>query len=158
MGSYASSSDVADRLPGRALSNDPASQPTLDTIDTWILQAEARVKGALAASQISAGSLSADGVLILKTVVVDFVEGVTRRAMGATGGVDNSDEGQAALEAFATVIKDIQANRTIWEATLTGGNASSATRNLRGHVLDNQDSKTIAAGDFAPTFTKGGAF
>ena len=158
MGAYASSSDVADRLPGRVLTNDSTSQPTLDNVDTWILQAEARVNGALAAAQISIGSLSADGRLIIKTIILDIAEGVTRKAMASAGGIDDSTEGQAAIEAFAVIIKDIRANRTDWEATLTGGTASSATRGLRGHALDNQDGKTIADGDFAPVFTRDETF
>lgn len=154
MGTYASYSDVAARLPYRTIG--ASSKPTSTQVEQWITEAEAMLTGALARAGISY-PVTGGGAEIMKSWAADFAEGRTRQAYAAAGGDGGNDDGKDLIEAFRDLVRvQIPGDPPGFEAMLWTA-SSSTTRRLRGHVLDNADGLTISDGDFAPTFTKSDA-
>lgn len=150
MGTYANSSDVAARVPYRKI--DATSDPTDVQVEQWITAAEAKLTGVLAAGQATTPVINANGIEIVKSWVTDYAEGRVRMAYAATGDGSN-DDGKDLVEGFENLLTAIRADTAGFDAELSGGTSTDSSRTMRGHVLDNSDGKTIAAGDFAPTFT-----
>lgn len=156
MGSYAASSDVTARIPARPIGT--TSAPSTTNIDSWITGAEAKINGKLAALGISTPIANATGIAILKEWVCDYAEGRARMALAAGAGDGTNDDGKDLVEGFHKWLDTLNDNPAAVLAELTGGSTSSSTRLMRGYVTDNDDGKTIAAGDFDPVFDRDEVF
>jgi len=157
MGTYASSSDVTARIPTRPVGT--SSAPSTTNIDAWIAGAEAKLAGRLSAAGIAVPVTNADGILILREWICDYAQG---RALMAIGGGSDEDPsytaGVALVRGYQEWLDTISQDPAGTEAELNGGSSSSSNRLMRGYAIDNADSKTIAAGDFDPTFTRDEVF
>lgn len=153
--SYATTSDVQARDPYRTIS--VGSKPSEAQVTAWITETEALLNSSLRAAQIYSDSFGADALAILKSWTVDRVSGLVRMAYAAAGGDGANKDGQDLVDAFAALLKEIRMSSSFYGAMLLQGSAPDAARRLRGYVLDNIDDQTVAAGDFAPTFTKSAA-
>jgi hypothetical protein len=72
-------------------------------------------------------------------------------AFAAAGGDPSNNAGSDQLEKFNDRLTEILNNPQRYAMILGGGAGTSASRQLRSHVLDNQDGKTAA--DYEPTFS-----
>lgn len=156
MSSYATVADVQARVPYRTIG--ASTQPSTSQVQAWLDEAEAVLNGALKASELPAPYTDADAKKILGMAVADYAEGRLRLAYASAGGAEENQDGQKRVDAFRAAVESIVDEPSRWGAMLGGGTAPASARRIRGHVLDNQDGKTIAAGDFAPTFTRGEQF
>lgn len=154
MGTYASTSDIAARLPYRTI--DSNSKPTSTQVGQWITEAEAMLTAALDTCQITTPVTNSNGIELLKSWACDYAEGRTRMAYANSGGDGGNDDGKDLIENFKELIDKILDNPTMYSAMFNAGDAEASSRRVRGYVLDNDDSVSISNGDFEPTFTKSG--
>jgi len=157
MGTYASASNVQARLPGSSRTIGASTDPSTTDVNEYIADAEALLTGALDAAQIDTPVTSTTGTAILQAWVTDYAEARTRKAWASAGGDGGNDDGRDELERFDERLKDITDNPQKYEAMLTGG-AATNSKQVRSYTLDNQDGKTIEAGDFDPIFERDDAF
>ena len=150
---YAGTGDVLKRLPYRDI--DANSKVSTTDIQTWLDEGEEELNARLQAAQLPAPYTAAAQKTILRRFLVDYVEGRVRAAYASAGGDGGNDDGQKLLDGWTEVLEDIVTNPTRGGEILGSGSAPSGSRRMRGYVLDNDDSKTIADGDFAPTFETG---
>lgn len=156
---YADLEAVRGRLPWRTINT--TSRPSQARVQSWLDEAQALLNGALAAGGLPApyadGSSAATQ---LGVWVVDYVEARVKNAYGADGERDFvTGEGDEAIAAFNDRLDDILKRPAVYGAMLgTVSAAPDSARRLRSHVLDNSDGESIAAGDFAPAFTKSEVF
>lgn len=154
MGTYASLSELKGRLAYRAQHITDTSEPNNTDINLWINEAEAALTAAIAAGQGTTPITNANGILLMKQWALMYVEGRTRMAFASAGGDGDNDDGKDLIEKFEDLIDKILDNPSRYDAMLSGGDAAETTRHLRGHVLDNQDNKSVANGDYLPEWTK----
>lgn len=157
MGDWAVVADVEARLQWLGAFS-ASTRPTSTQVGTWIDDAEALVRNELRAAGVgvtfSAGS---DAARELKRVVLDYVEGYVRQARDATGLDEPNDDGLVQLDRFEKWIDDLRRNPDRVSAKLEGATSSDAMQ-VRSYWTSGRDGKSIAAGDFEPTFKKGGVF
>lgn len=151
MGTYVSNSQIAAHLPYRTFGS--STSPSTTDIDNWIDEAEALLEGALAASQIATPITSTAGVKIMRAWLTGAIVGTVRMSFAAAGGDPNNQAGESQIEKFNERLTDILNRPQIYQQQLGGGAGTSASRQIRSYVTDNTDSKTLADGDFDPTFT-----
>lgn len=149
MTTYAASTDVQARIPGRTIS--ASTSPSTTQVTAYITEGEAMLTGALKGAQISTPITDSDGEAIMKAWAVDYAEGRCRQAWASAGGDGANDDGQQLLDNFKALLDDIAKFPQKYEAMLTGG-AATNSRYCRSYVLDNEDDKTISDGDFDPVF------
>lgn len=149
MGDYATYANVQPRVAGRTLSG--SSEPTSTEVTVWCTAAEHMLRGALGAAGISLPDVGSSGGLILTEWIAGYGEGRTRLAWDAT---TQSGDGQALVDAFYELIDKIADNAAFYDGMLNGGDSGESSRRVRGYVLDNDDDKTIAGGDFDPQFDR----
>lgn len=152
---YAESTDVQARLPGRTIS--ATSKPSDDDVTGWCVEADALIDGALAAytNLTVPVTLPDRATVILKSWALLYAEGHTRMAFATGGGDGTNVDGKDLVEQFEAKLEWVRTHPQQAEAALSAtGSASSSTRRMRGYVIDNNDGKSVGAGDFAPTFTK----
>ncbi len=153
MGLYAKSADVEARVPYRpALTSD--SDPSVEMVDQWIKEAEAKMNGRLRSVGIGLPITDTDGVEILRMWITDYAEGRLRKSYAAAGGDADNEDGQELIDRFDETLNTIANDWAGTAAMLNAGGASDSNRVIRGNVLDNADGKTISGGDFAPEFQK----
>jgi hypothetical protein len=153
MTTYATSGDVQARVPYRDIT--ATSKPSSDDVSGWINEAEAMLTAALRSSGISVPITAAEGLLLMRSWVLDYPIALVKMAYASAGGDGANEDGQAEMKRFEERIAAIESDPARHEAMLTGSSSSDSTRRIRGHVLDNADDKTIDNGDFAPEFEKG---
>lgn len=153
MSTYSSASNVQLRIPYRSIGS--GTTPSTTTVESWLVFAEAKLHGVLAAGEISTPIVTSDGIEIMSGWVEDYAEGRTRKAYASADGDGGNPDGQDLLDNFEAVLKDILAKPTLYEAMLVGVSSSgSQARRLRCYQVDNTDGKSVAAGDFDPQFEK----
>ena len=155
MGTYATYSDVGARTPARTI--DATSMPTATQVSAWVDEGEALLGGALSAGQITIPITDASGIKLMRSWTCDYAEAHLRMAWASTAN-DGNPDGQQLLDRFNATIDDIYSHPSRYQASLWSGASSESTRRVRGYVLDNDDSKSITNGDFAPEFEKGDVF
>lgn len=106
--------------------------------------------GALLGSGINVPAAGTDGGLILTEWVVDYAEGRVRMAWDVR---EDSTDKQSKVDDFNELLDKIADNPAYYDAMLNGGSAGETSLRVRGYVLDNEDQKSIANGDFDPEFT-----
>ena len=153
MGTWAAYTDVAARIPYRTIGT--SSKPTSTQVEAYITQAEHALEGALLAGGCTLPGGSDDGADVMAMWVLDYAEGMTRQAYAAAGGDGGNDDGQDLIDRFLGLLDKIRENPSWYDALLNGGDSGDSARRCLGYVLDNADEKTIADGDFDPTFTTG---
>ncbi|MAB56166.1 MAG: hypothetical protein CL524_01315 [Aequorivita sp.] len=151
MGTYVSTSQLAAHMPYRTF--DSNTSPSTTDLGNWIDEAEAVLEGTLNAAQISTPITAAAGVKIMRSWLTDACVGITRMAFANAGGDPNNTAGQSQIEKFNQLLSDILNRPQIYAQMLGGGAGTTASRQIRSYVTDNDDSKTISGGDFDPTFT-----
>lgn len=156
MGTYASTSDVTARLPGRTFG--ASTSPSTTDISGWIDTAEARLESALASVGITVPVTATRGIEVLKELAIDYAEGRVRRGLASAGGDADNEDGQDLITRFNDAIASIEGNPAGWSAIVEGGSASDTTRRVRSHTLDHPDGSTVSAGDFDPVFTRAEKF
>lgn len=154
MSSYGQLSDVRGRLPHRTI--DASTLPSQASVQAWLDEAEDLINGTLQAGGLPAPYTAQQATRILGMVATDYAEGRYRNAYASAAGEGTDPKGEELLRQFQTTLADMRRNQAEWGAVLAGGVGPDSARMVRGHVLDNRDGQTVAAGDFAPTFTKGG--
>lgn len=152
---YAQVSDVQARNPYRVI--DGSSKPTTTQVDTWILEAEALLHGALNAGQCVTPITGGDGIKLMRSWACDYAEGHVRQAYAAAGGDGNNDDGKDLLERFDARLQDILDNPARYSSMLNGGSAASGTSHFRSHITDDVDGRTRDDDGFQPAFTKADA-
>jgi hypothetical protein len=125
-------------------------------VEKWIEEAEALLNNCLNAANIATPITNSNGRIELGKIVSDHVEGRIRMLLAAAGGDGDNDDGQVLAAVLALVCDDIRDNQVWWGDKLASG--SGGARQLFGHPTDDVDGRTIAAGDFAPKFTKDDVF
>jgi hypothetical protein len=156
VGTYVSNAQIAAKLPYRNFT--ASTKPSTTDIDNWIDEVEALMEGALDAAQITTPVTSTKGVKIVRSWVSEAVIGTVRMAFAHSGGDPNNEAGQHQIEAFNERLTEIMNNPQRFQMQLTGGAGSESTRQIRSHVTDHPDGKTIGAGDFEPVFNTGSKF
>lgn len=154
MSTYGLLSDVRGRLPHRTI--DASSQPAQADVQAWLDEAEDMINGTLQAGGLPAPYTAQQATRILGIVATDYAEGRYRNAYAAAAGEGTDPRGEELLRLFRETVADMRRNPGEWGAVLAGGAGPDSARQVRGHVLDNRDGLTVAGGDFAPTFSKGG--
>ncbi len=152
MSTYATYSDVAARNPYHTV--DASSKPSADDVSGWVTDAENALHGALNGVSIATPITNTGGVALMKLWVIDYVAGLVKEAYANATGDSSNEDGRSQIDKFWDRLDDIADNGSVYDEKLTGGAAGDSSRKTRFYVLDNNDGKTIAAGDFAPTFTK----
>lgn len=152
MGVYAVVADVAARLSGRVI--DATTSPSDTNVSDWIDQTEALVIGELKAAGFAIGTLAGEPAEILKDKIVVRVVGITERAYSS--GTDfEGDVGSDLIEEFEEFLILIRNDPARIALMLDLSNATStSTSSFKAYVTENDDSKTIEGGDFAPTLTR----
>ncbi len=148
---YATLSDVQGRVPSRTLS--ATTKPDTSRVQAWLDEAERMLNQALLAAELPAPYTTAGATAILGVWVTDYAEGRVRIAFANAGGDGGNDDGERLIESFNDRLSDILTRPTFYGAWLAGGSSPAAANRVRAYVTDNTDGKSIAAGDFAPTFT-----
>lgn len=147
MGTYATTSDLQARLAGRTFS--ASSKPTLTQIGDWITTGESMISAALKSAQVSTPVTDSDGIQLVKSLVLDYVEGRTRIAV-ASGAVDEQDAiGLQMVKDFSALCLTIGQGEgaALWAQMMGQGGQGSGSCAVRSHVLANDDDE-----DFEPTF------
>lgn len=154
MPTWSSFTDVQKRLAGRTI--DTTNEPTQDTVDAWLVDAETDLTTYLAAGGVTAADADTNGQVWLKKWAVNYAEGLFRRAQAATGGDGGNDDGTDKIAEFEEMLEKIANNPDRFGALLLGGlgSAPDSTRRLRSHILDHPDGDSVSAGDFDPEFTR----
>lgn len=154
MSTWAAVSDVQARLTYQTISS--SSKPTTTQVQSWLDEAEAHLRGALSAAGLPTSyTAGGDAAIMLKTWATDYAEGRCRLAWASSEGSDDNQDGVAVVEEFNRRIADIMDRPSRYGELLGAGSAPTNSRRIRAHVTNHPDGKTIAAGDFAPTFTTG---
>ena len=156
---YAQVKDVEARLSSFPLEGGKFTkntEPTVDHVARWLCEYEAKLNACLYGVGLPAPYSSKHALYVLGVIVATAVEGRVRQVYAAARG-GGDDDGQEQLQAFKDACKDIRENQSYWADAL-GEGTQVADRNADGYVLNNNDGKSIGAGDFAPTFTKGMVF
>lgn len=152
MATYATITDIRARLPYRDI--DATSTPTETQALAWLDEAEALANGCLQGGQLPAPYTSTQAKLILKSKVLDYVEGHLRNAHATAGGDGTNDDGNEKLELFQTWLDDVKLRPTMWGSILGEGAGPASARRVRSYIRGNADGKSVTDGDFEPQFTK----
>lgn len=147
MGTYAASSDVAERLPYRTI--DANSKPTTTAVGKWIDQAEAELTGVLDSAQITTPVTNANGINIILSWVAEYVTGLAEKAYARGGGDGDNDSGEDAIERWDALLIAIAENPSLTNKKLWGGATSTSTTKFRSHRT-----KNYSKDDLAPIFEK----
>lgn len=155
MAAYAKLSDVAARLPNRAFTT--TSKPTAAQVTNWLTETEAEVNGELAAGGIGVPVTSSRGVEYLRGKVVERVCAMIERAYVSGTDLETDDVAEEKFEVYERFLERI---RKFPErmATILDVGAGAAGSKLSAYVTDNDDGKTIEAGDFDPERTRDEVF
>lgn len=157
MATYATYADVQARMSYWTIS--ASSDPSTTEIEAWLVEAESLVFGALQAGGNPGSYSSTAAVASLCSWICDYAEGRARQShANARGDGLNVDDGKDLLAKFDRLIDDILARPSLYGSRLAAGDAPATSRRLMSYVTNNADNKTVAAGDFAPVFTKGEVF
>lgn len=152
MGTYASVADVQARLSGRTI--DATSKPSDSQVSGWIDETEAELEGYLAAAGFATPIVGTKPVAILRSKVVSKVSGRTERAYSSgTDLEENVGEDLVTEYADFLTLVQTQPDRVARMLGVTAAGSSSEST-IRTYPTDNVDSKTIAGGDFEPTFSR----
>ena len=153
---YASITDVQARLQGTSRAITASTTPSTTHATQWLVEAEARINGALAGAGVSpVPVVNTNGIEILKTQACNFAEGRCRRVFAAAGGDGSNQDGLEELKAFEEFVAWIQnTNPAVVEATLSGGGAGGDAIRLRSHATNDVDGRASDHADFQPEFTK----
>lgn len=151
MAEYATATDVEARLVGFPATVVPFSadtEPTLTQVQAWLDDGETTLNGSLHGAGLPAPYTGGDAKTILGEILTDLVEGRVRNVIsGARGSPDR--DGDKLIERFHAVCKDFLKTKEFWAGVL-GAGPQSSERRAHGYVLDNNDGKSISAGDFEP--------
>ncbi len=127
------------------------SKPTEDDVLGWLNEAEARVRGILAAQGLATTyDVGSDAVLILRGAVVDYAEGHCLNTWASGDGNVGARPGDPLLAKFEGFLGELRARTVQLGSELVGGDVAEPARRLRSYWTDNDDGLSIAAGDFAP--------
>lgn len=149
MAVWASVDDVRARVSYATIG--ATSKPTEDEVLAWLNEAEARVRGILAAQGLATTyDGGSDAELILRGAVVDFAEGHCLNTWGAGDGNVTGRPGDALLAKFETFLGDLRARTVQLGSELAGGDVAETSRGVRSYWTDNDDGLSIAGGDFEP--------
>lgn len=156
---YASLSHVEARVGGRGFQVPftSSTKPTDTQVQAWLDDAQEMLDTALAGAGLPAPYSATGPVARLREVIVSYVEGLVRAHHAAAGGDGTNDDGQPLITEFKFVLDDILANPGKWQMAL-GGNVGPNTRGPSSYQYRNNDSRSIAGGDFAPVFKRGEQF
>jgi len=117
---WATLADIQARLPGRTINE--TSKPSSANVTGWIGEAEATLKGVLAAVGLPT-NYTGDAALILKVWVCDFAEGHTRQSYASAGGAADNADGKDMIERWEKRLDDICASPSKYGAILLAGSA-----------------------------------
>lgn len=152
MPTWAAASDVSARLTYETI--DGSSNPTQTQVEAWIDEAEGRIRVILRAAGIGTTYSDTDTVNVLTHHVTDYVEGRVLLAWSSgAGGEQDREAGEVLIVKFDAFLEEVRANPIQFGSELAAtGDVSDSIQMVRSHVLDNEDSLTIADSDFAPKF------
>ncbi len=150
MGTYASTSDLAPRIGDRPLT--ASTTPSTTHVDSWILEGEALLEGALLAGGTPVPVTADRGVTLMKTWTLDYTEARFRMSNAAAGGDGTNEDGENQLTRFEALVDDIHENPARYGAMVVGADAPEGTRQLRSNVLDDVDGR-VASVDMAAQYT-----
>ena len=153
MSVFATVADVEARLTYATIS--ASSQPSIAQVQQWLDEGEAFLSGALRAAGLSTTYASgSDAEQILTSWATDYAEGHVRRAYASADGTGANEDGQELLIRFDETLTRIRTNPIGVGSELDAtGDVADAVQNVKSHVTDNQDSKSISGGDFTPKIT-----
>ena len=143
---YAGVGDVKKRVPYYTI--DTTTSPSNDDLQSWLDDGQEELDAYLQAASLPAPYTGSAQKIILRRVLVDYVEGRVRSAFASAGGDGGNDDGQSFLDGWIKTLESISDNPTHWGEVLGAGTAPAASRRVRGYVIDNSDDKSIGAGDF----------
>jgi hypothetical protein len=147
---YAAVTNVQSRNPGRPIS--ALTAPSTDQVTDWITEAEAELKGALQEAGIALPSEASDGGKIIRGWVSDYLGGRVRQAYFGAGGEELREDPD--VSRWYERLDAIREDPGRFDGLLNGGVSSGTAGRFRSYVTHNDDGKSVAAGDFAPTFTR----
>lgn len=111
------------------------SSPSLNDVQDWLDEAEARVKGILRAAGLTTSYDDADSLLILRNMVVRYAVGNIMMSWGSKTGSDDMEAGQRMVEQFEADLEKIR-NHYVQLGAELSSSGSVTTRKVRSHVLD----------------------
>lgn len=130
-----------------------STDPTLAQVTAWLDEAEAILRGTLAAQGLTTSYTGgSDGALILGKWVNDYGEGRVRQAWASVKGNGELD-GRALLEEFEANLERIRMGRVVLGGELIGGPVAESQLGPQSYFTDNTDGLSIANGDFDPVIT-----
>lgn len=148
MGTYCTTAHLNARLPYTTF--DTTTNPSTTEIDYWIDEAEALVVGALQSGGNGGTYSTTAAILQIRSWVLDYVEGLTRRAYAESSPTGSTDDGNDVLNRFYARLDWIIANPSVAGAMLGAGAASANTVRAHSYATNNADS--VTTDDVAPVF------
>jgi hypothetical protein len=146
---WAQVSDLQARVTYETIST--TSTPTTAQVQTWIEDAEARVRLALAAAGLTT-TYTGDATSELKLWVIDYPLGEIQCAWATAQG-ESSDVGEALKLRFEDRIEWIRKNPEAAADRLGQLTSTSDVIRVRSHITHHPDGHTVSGGDFTPAFT-----
>lgn len=147
MGAYVADYTEIEPRIGREIKA-ASAQPTQADVDAWILLAEQRLAGILAAAGISTSfSSGTRGFQVFQDSVADYIAGRVRQAHAAAAGDGGNDDGQdqiARWEAFTMWILDNEKKAALYFG-------DSPASHVASHVTDTE--LNLSASDYEAKFT-----
>lgn len=153
MPAYSTTADVEARLSGRDITAD--SSPNVTEVTAWISEAEARLNNELAAAGFVVPVTDANGILVVKDVVVSRVAARVSRAYATIDATADITEAKDLIKEWDDFLAEVRSSPARI-ATLIGQPFGSAADrgNLRTYTRDNSTGKSVGNGDFDPIFRK----
>ena len=151
MGTYCTTAHLNARLPFTTF--DTTTEPSTTEIDYWIDEGEALVIGALQAGGNAGSYATTPAILQIRSWVMDYVEGMTRRAYAQSSADGSTDDGEEPLRRFHNRLDWILANPSLAGAMLGAGAGASAATHVHAYAQNNSDDLT--ADDLGPVFKVG---
>lgn len=140
MGQYAKLVDVQARIPYRKI--EETSSPSSVDAEAWVEEAETYLVAVMEAANMQAPAAGTAGATIVKSWVVDYVEGRLRSAWAAAGGQD-SDVGDDLITKFNDRLDSIANSPGRWVAVFgTVSITDESHTKLRSNTTDTSGSVT----------------
>lgn len=139
---------------------DTTTTPTRAQVENWIDAVEAKIRGLLRSRGFTVEyDPTSDGGRILQEMAELYALGWVKKTQASGDLSASADHGEFELTEFKEAFEEIKLNPTLFAEQLSAsGDVSDAGQSVRAYVTDNNDGKSIAAGDFAPTIVRGEKF
>lgn len=148
MPTWATADDVRARVAYATIGT--TSKPTTAQVEQWLDEAEARIRGVLAAQGLPTTYTDTDAVNILTVAATDYAEGHILNTWSSQDGNTGARPGDVLIDKFDAFLEQLRARTIQLAGELAAGDVAESVRRVRSYWTDNEDGLSISAGDFAP--------